>query len=226
MAIFGILFVIACYLLGSFPHLYCLAKISGLSTDGDLHLKLWQQRGRCLGLMGILLDIAKGVIVILAGRAFEMDLEFLTFGGLAVITGQMWPVFSRFDGEKGNSTAVGVIATLTPHVFLFCIIPMIIGLLVKVFSYLSQSRLPISEKLKFRSPPSLSLPLGMLAGFLSSPLISYWLGEPDIIFWNYLVLFLLIVLRRATARDNTGIKDNTAITKIVINRILFDRSRI
>ncbi len=61
-----------------------------------------------MGLMGILLDIAKGVIVILAGRAFEMDLEFLTFGGLAVITGQMWPVFSRFDGGERATALLSV----------------------------------------------------------------------------------------------------------------------
>ena len=226
MMLFGILFIIASYLLGSLPHLALLARMSGLGTDGDLHLKLWQQRGRFLGLIGILGDIAKGAIVILAGKLLEMELVILAFGGLAVIIGQMWPIFSPLNGEKGNSTGIGVIATLTPRSFLFCIIPMVMGLLIKVFSYLAKSRQPLNEKLKFRSPPSLSLPVGMLTGFMVLPIISYLLGNPDIISWIYLAFFILIAIRRATSNDYYDSKENTLSVKIIINRILFDRSKI
>jgi glycerol-3-phosphate acyltransferase PlsY len=135
----------------------------------------------------------------------------------------MWPVFAGFNGEKGNSISVGVIATLTPFTFLFAIIPMLGGLLVKVTFHLAGSRQLLREKLKFSGPPSLSLPLGMIAGFLVLPFASHWLGDPEPVTISYIASLVLIIIRRATAGLKQDLVKGTDIGVILKNRILYDR---
>ena len=71
-----IVFVLASYLLGTFPHLSLLGKLRGLSLEGDLHISLWRQGGRFLGIIGVVGDIAKGITVVLVGRHLNLDIRY------------------------------------------------------------------------------------------------------------------------------------------------------
>jgi glycerol-3-phosphate acyltransferase PlsY len=67
------LFITGAYLLGSLPHLVLLSRLSGLEPRGDLHLRLWAGGKRLVSIIGVIGDIAKGVLVIMAGRWLELD---------------------------------------------------------------------------------------------------------------------------------------------------------
>ncbi len=222
----NVIFVICAYLFGALPHLHLLARMARLKIEGDLHIGLWRQGGRLAGTIGVLGDIAKGVIVILVGRLLNLDISVLAFGGLAVVIGQMWPVFSRFEGEKGNSTGLGMVIILTPLPALIALIPIITGLMVKLVPHLAAPGQSLNEKLKLGGPPSLSLPLGMAIGFLVLPFASYWLGEPPVIFWCYFALFVLIMARRAVEELGADLKLGRNRARRLARRILYDRSEI
>ena len=125
------MFLVGSYLLGAFPHLYLLGLLKGLRLSGDLHMALWREGGRPLGTIGFLLELVKGVAVVLIGRALDLDIGIIALGGLGVVLGQMWPVFYHFDGEKGNSVGVAVAASLTPLPFLIALVFMLTGYLIR-----------------------------------------------------------------------------------------------
>ena len=215
-----IVFVFSSYLLGSVPHLYWLGRLRGLRLEGDLHLNLWNQGGRVLGTAGMVGDLAKGATVVLVGRLLELDVSTLAIAGLAVVSGQMWPVFFRFDGEKGNSVGIALAATLTPLPFLVAFIPMAAGILIRMVLRILKSEPAIG------GPPSLSLPLGMAVGFLVLPFAGWALNELPIVVWSYFGMFVLIMIRRATAGIRADLVEGRNGIGMFVNRILYDRSEI
>lgn len=216
--------IIGAYLLGAAPHLAALGKLRGVKLDGDLHINLWRRGGRLIGLLGILLEFAKGVTPVLVGKHLGFSLLVVALAGLAVVIGQMWPVFSRFDGEKGNSIGIGMAGALAPLPLAVAVIFFATGALTKALPRLWKSR-SLNEWTRFESPPSLSLPLAMAIGFLVLPVASWLLAEPPVITAGFSALFILIMVRRLTAglkADLTPVK--TSLRSILLNRLLFDRS--
>ncbi len=216
--------ILGAYLLGSLPHLAALAKLRGISLEGDSHLSLWRTGGRFVGTLGILGEFAKGVVAVLVVKSLGFGLLIIGLAGLAVVIGQMWPVFSRFDGEKGNSVGLAMAGALAPHVVFISLVPIIIGVAIRTVPRLLDNSKSLNERLKFGGPPSCSLPLGMAIGFLVMPIASWRLGEPLVINVGLLALFVLIMVRRLTAGLKADLKANTEIRGILINRLLYDRS--
>lgn len=220
----NVAFVLGSYLLGSLPHLYIIGKLRGINLEGDLHIGLWRRAGRLAGTAGILGDLAKGVIPILVGRSLGFELSIIIFAGLAAVAGQMWPVFLGFDGEKGNSIGMAMAVTLTPRAILFAAVPILLGVAIRTVPRLLDSTQSVNERLKFGGPPSQSLPLGMGIAFALLPLISWRLGEPIEITLGYLILFLLVMVRRLTAGLKEDLTPGANVRSILITRLLLDRS--
>jgi len=216
--------ILGAYLLGSLPHLSALGKLRGVDLEGDLHISLWQRAGRLTGMIGILAEFAKGVIPILVGKGLGFELFIIVLAGLAVVSGQMWPVFSRFDGEKGNSIGLAMAGALAFRPLLIALVPIVVGVVIRTAPRLLDVSQSLNERLKFGGPSSRSLPLAMAIGFLLLPVASWWLGEPLVITTGYLALFILIMIRRLTAGLRSDLAVKIDIKRIVINRFLYDRS--
>ncbi len=225
MLFLNILFIVCAYFVGAFPHLRIIARLNGINQEGDLHLAFMAQGKRLLAVIGVIMDIAKGVVVIVAGRLLNLDIAIIAIGGLSAVAGQMWPVFTRFEGEKGNSISVGYIVTLTPMSFVVIAMPMLAGVIGKVISPHNAGK-SLKERLKFSGSHSLSLPVGMAVAFLIAPIIAALLSEPPVVSWSYTVLFFLIMIRRITAGLKDDLGGNAVTMNVIKNRILYDRSRI
>ena len=219
-------FILAAYLVGAIPHLYLLGRLKGIDLSGDLHMALWRRGGLPLGTLGFIPELIKGITPVLAGRALGLDIAVIAAGGVAATCGQMWPVFYHFDGEKGNSIGVAMSLTLTPGAFGLAAIFMAGGALIRTVPRFLEKGKSLDEKMKLGGPPSLSFPLGMGLGFLSLPLFACWLGEPMSVAAAYGALFLLIMVRRATAGIGEDIRGKKKMGRVVLNRLLFDRADI
>jgi len=224
MTLSDLAFILGAYLLGSVPHLYLLGLLCGKRLSGDLHHELWRQCGRAVWFLAVFLEVARGVLTILVGRWLHLDIAVIVAGGLAVVAGQMWPIFHHFDGEKGNSIGAAVAVTLTPLPFLVALVPMLTGLLIRTIPRFLNKEQTMSEKLRFGGPPSLSFPLGMGIGFAVLPLASWLMGQPLVVNVGYVVLFLLIMLRRVTAGLKADIAAHKKMTSVIVNRLLYDRA--
>jgi glycerol-3-phosphate acyltransferase PlsY len=216
------LFVAACYFVGAFPQLRMLGLMCGKRIEGDMHQQLWWQCGPAVGLTGILLDVAKGTVVVAVGRALGFELAVIVLGGLAVLAGQMWSVFYGFNGEKGNTTALGFAIILTPVSLLIAAIPIAVGAAMRLVPHFARQSGSVARKFKFKGPPSRSLPLGVLIGFGLLPLIAWLRVEATPVILGYIALFLLLVIRRLTA-SSANEKHGVPFVKKFASRLLYDR---
>lgn len=216
--------ILGAYLLGSLPHLSALGRLGGIQLEDDWHISLWRRGGRLLGVTGILIEFIKGVTPVLIGRGLDFSLPVVVLAGLAAVSGQMWPVFNGFDGEKGNSIGLAVAAALAPKPLLIALVPIAVGALIRTVPRLLDASHSLGERLMLGGPPSRSLPLGMGVGFIMLPFASWWLGEPWVVTSGFFVLFILIMIRRLTAGLRGELEVGTNIRGMLINRLLYDRS--
>jgi glycerol-3-phosphate acyltransferase PlsY len=234
----NIALITGAYLLGSFPYMLLLGKAKGfdLSKEPDSHMALWSKVGRLEGLSGVIVDILKGIIPIVVGFLLNFGLAAIAAAGVAAQIGQMWPVFQKFDGEKGNTTGAGVILTLSMFltstgfplaywVFIITVTPALIGFFIRTIPRFMASGQTMDERLKLGGPASNSLPLGMLVAFAVAPLASWLLNQPVEMTVALLALFILIVIRRLTASLGADLREpKTSVGSILVNRFLYDRS--
>jgi glycerol-3-phosphate acyltransferase PlsY len=238
MLLADIALVIGAYLLGSLPYMVLLSRARGfdLSNEEDLHMALWRKVGRLEGLSGVLVDILKGAIPVVVGFAFHLHLAAIAASGVAAVAGQMWPVFRKFDGEKGNTTGIGYVitfsayiaATISPLAYIVLsafVIPILIGASMRTVPLLTARGETLKERLSFSSPASNSMPLGMATGFALAPLASWCLRQPLEMTLSFLAVFIIIIIRRLTAGLSKDLKTaTTSVKSILLNRFLYDRS--
>jgi glycerol-3-phosphate acyltransferase PlsY len=219
-----IVLVLGAYLFGSLPHLSLLARLRHIELTGDFHQNLWDRGGKFIGVAGVLGEFVKGAVPVLVARGLDFDLLTMALAGLAAVCGQMWPVFSKFDGEKGNSIAIAMVVSLVPIPALISIIAIIISLLFRTVP-----RLIARLKASGREPVvggsySRALPLGMFVCFLILPLTSWYFGYPPEIIWCCAALFILLIIRRLTAGLITDLKASRDVQGIIVRRLLYDRA--
>ncbi|MEW6142603.1 MAG: glycerol-3-phosphate acyltransferase [Chloroflexota bacterium] len=225
------LFVICCYLLGSIPLLLYISRWRGVRIDEgeDLHIAVWTRVGRVYALYGILFDIfGKGSVPVIVGYFIGLPMGVVLAGAVVSVAGQMWPVFRKFDGEKGNTVSLGLalVATIVYHqwwIFLIAI-PVGIGAGMKVLPKMLAPDQSASERFRLGGPQSRSLPLGIIIGFIMMPLIAWGFAYPPELAIAYGALVVIIVLRRLTAE---GLKDDLKAGRLISvlwNRFLYDRS--
>lgn len=238
MLLADIALVVGAYLLGSLPYMILLGRARGvdLSQEEDLHIALWRKVGRLEGLSGIVVDVLKGVIPIIVGFECGFSLAVTVSAGAAGVIGQMWPVFWRFDGEKGNTAGAGMLLTLTIYlsitksplaywVFIIAAVIALTGFFVRTIPRFIKSDQTLSERFMFGGPVSNSLPLGMIIAFAIAPLASWLLSQPVEMTLGLLAVFIAITVRRLTARLSEDLKEpKTGIRSILLNRLLYDRS--
>jgi glycerol-3-phosphate acyltransferase PlsY len=217
----NIAFFLASYLLGSVPQLQILAKMHRVKISGDYHTLLWQKAGKVTALLGILGEFVKGALPVLVGRWMGLDLAMVAMGGVAAVCGQMWPVFSRFDGEKGNTIGLAMAAALDFRCLLVALVPIGVGAGIRIGSRLyrkKKTNIPV-----IGGPYSRSLPLGMIGGFLVLPAASWYFDQPPEITLAFSALVILILIRRLTAGLRRDLKISRNFKKIFLGRLLYDR---
>jgi glycerol-3-phosphate acyltransferase PlsY len=118
-----IVLVITAYLLGSIPFGYLLVKyvftggedVRAVGSGGIGATNVTRRAGLAAGLLTYFLDVAKGVVAVMAMRQVAAD-DYFWIGAAAVaaILGHIFPVFLGFRGGKGVATGVGVYLALAP----------------------------------------------------------------------------------------------------------------
>jgi len=222
------------YLFGSLPFSVALAKLSGLdiSEEEDLHIALWHQTSKKLAILAGALDFFKGVIVILIGSGLGISSIAVVFSGVTTVAGQMWPPPYGGHGEKGNAPGVGVVMTLSllygQYWALLSLISFATGAALK-YCYerrsttVNETKDGETKSYTSSHPLALSLPLGMLLGFVVAPVASWHSKGVTIIAQAFLVLLIIIVVRRLTADLKADLKKGNVTTRMLVERFLFDQ---
>jgi glycerol-3-phosphate acyltransferase PlsY len=167
--------------------------------------------GIAQGIVGGVLDGAKGFAAVLVARALDLPLETQLLCGVAAVAGQMWPVFHGFDGGRANATGWGFSIAADP------IAALIMG--SPVYAALAANAI-------VRPRPTRLLPLAGLLSFAIFPAV-IWEQEgmtPTVA--AGVAVLALVVLRRITAGVREDVATGAPLPRILANRALFDRSEL
>ena len=123
-ALYGVLAVLAAYLIGSVSFAVVVSKAMGLADPRSYGsknpgatnvLRTGNKAAAALTLIG---DAAKGLVAVLLAKALATRFGFgdgtIALVALAAFVGHLFPVFHRFEGGKGVATAAGVLLALHP----------------------------------------------------------------------------------------------------------------
>ncbi|MCK5768088.1 MAG: glycerol-3-phosphate 1-O-acyltransferase PlsY [Candidatus Atribacteria bacterium] len=119
------LMIIICYLMGSMPFGYVVAKVVkkidirdyGSGNIGATNA--FRVLGPWLASLVLIGDLLKGFLAIVFFYQLNIDNLFvIILGGLAVIGGHDWQIFLKFKGGKGIATTYGVFLALNPKIAL------------------------------------------------------------------------------------------------------------
>jgi acyl phosphate:glycerol-3-phosphate acyltransferase len=116
----GLISIVIAYLLGSIPFGYLLTR---LATGRDVRqagsgnigaTNVLRTVGRKLGIITLVLDIAKGTLAVVTAQLLTGDAKVMAFAALAVCAGHVFPIFLKFQGGKAVATFAGAFGYLMP----------------------------------------------------------------------------------------------------------------
>jgi glycerol-3-phosphate acyltransferase PlsY len=117
----GLLSLVIAYLLGGIPFGYLLVRLrtgEDVRAHGSGNIgatNVLRTAGRGLGVLTLLLDIAKGYLAVwIAARLTNADPLWMSLAALAVVAGHAYPVFLKFQGGKAVASFVGAFLYLSP----------------------------------------------------------------------------------------------------------------
>lgn len=205
------LLILGGYLLGSVPAAYLVAKWSrgidlrhyGSGSIGASNL--WKSTNKYLALPVILFDIGKGMLMVWVAYLVGLDIVAQVAVALAAIIGHNWPVFLRFKGGRGVLTTLGA-AIILPAINSFIPWGAVAGLAITVVGMFILHNAPV----------------GAGGGVASLPLVSWAAGEPLTLTLGFLVIFLIMVVRRLTV-PRASLTASVTTGQLIVNRLFFDR---
>jgi acyl phosphate:glycerol-3-phosphate acyltransferase len=119
--------LVASYVLGSVPSGLLLARLRNVDVrrtgSGNIGAtNVARSAGKGLGLLTLVLDVAKGAVPVLVAGALHLfpdanpvfDRNAAIAAALGAVLGHVFPVTLGFRGGKGVATALGAIAALAP----------------------------------------------------------------------------------------------------------------
>ena len=204
MAITGILFILAAYLIGSIPTAYLAGKLYrgvdirhvGTGTAGGSNV--WQTVSRPVSVAVAFADACKGFVVIIVSRLLHLDLPSEAAGAVAVIAGHNWSVFLRFNGGRGVATMTAVLLLMAPRDLVIAIIPVLVSMPVK------------------------QMALGVIIGVVALPVVSLLWHDPLALTLGCLGILVMIVAGRLIANWSRPAEYSNA-KLVLLYRFLFDR---
>jgi len=204
------LLTLAAYLLGSVPAAYLVAKYtSGVDLrkygSGNLGasnlIKLTSKRK---ALPVVFFDLLKGVVLVIVAHSIGLDLTQQVVIGIAAIVGHNWSAFLHFHGGRGVLTTVGVGS----------ILPLVNG--IPAWEMIIFAMIAISGVLCGYTP------VGVSIGLIALPMFSWFLGDPLPIVIGYIVMLVLVIVRRLVVR-RSAIAGEISTGELIFNRLFYDR---
>ena len=173
------------YLLGSIPFGYILVRIfrhqdireSGSGNTGATNVA---REAKGLGILTLILDLAKAVAaVLLARHVLPGNYDLQVAAAIAVILGHVYPVWLAFRGGKGVASAIGVFLMLAPKaalgIFVIFLIVVLLTRYVSLASILAAASFPLFGFYFVRNPSPM-----VIFGFLFIPALIIWKHRSNI----------------------------------------------
>lgn len=125
MIIFGL--ILAAYIIGSFQWGLLLVKllhrvdVRNYGSGNTGVTNVLRVAGKKAALLTLIGDAGKGTVIVIVARLLTPDETIHALAAVMVITGHIWPLFSRFRGGRGIATGGGAAIALAPLVAVFAL---------------------------------------------------------------------------------------------------------
>jgi glycerol-3-phosphate acyltransferase PlsY len=195
--------LVGAYLVGSVP----VALLVGRWRKLDLRevgsgnpgtSNLFRNAGTGAAILAGPLQFAQGVVPVVIARAVGGGQLLLELTAVCAVVGNGWPVWLRFNGQRGIAVASGAAAAINPALLLILLACVAAGALAHAIA------------------------VGVLAGFVALPVAAVWIGGPGLAI-TFCALLVAIVLRRleglAADLRRSGYRDER---RILVRRVLLD----
>lgn len=144
-------FLVLTYLLGAFPFGLVVAlvgrgidpRLAGSRNTGATNVS--RLCGTRLGVLTLVLDLAKGLVPVLCARAMTDSPVFLSMVAVAAVVGHMYSVFLYGKGGKGVATTIGVFLGAAPIPALLSVAACVA--VIRVSGYVSAGSLTLAVAL-------------------------------------------------------------------------------
>ena len=208
--------VLVAYLAGSVSAPYWVARRAGVDLRASGARKLgggnvYQTVGRVAGVIAGVLDALKGGAAYLAADGLGLGAATALACGVAAVAGQVWPVFHRLDGGRGNATGWGFALAADPLAAAVMAVP-----LAAAWSARPLTR-PRSTRL---------LPVAALASFAVWPAVIWEHEGTTAHVVAGLAVLAIVLVRRLTAGLRADLATGAPATRVLWDRAMFDRSEL
>jgi len=132
--VIGVIAIIISYFVGNISPAILLGKMHGIEIkkEGSGNAgttNVLRVLGKKAAIITLLVDILKGVVVVLLAGYFLGPVMLLACG-IAVVCGHIWPAIYGFKGGKGVATTIGVVVATYPLLGLITIVTVLIVILI------------------------------------------------------------------------------------------------
>lgn len=208
--------VVLAYFLGSISFPWLVAWWHGIDLRAVGSRKLGGSNlasvlGVRWGAIGGALDCVKGALVVWLAAALGLPDETRVLCAIAAVAGQMWPIFHDLDGGRANATGWGAIVALDVLAALIAAVPLGVA---------------VAARFAMRPRPTRIVPLAALLTFAVWTAAIWEIEGTTPAVAGGLVIFALILIRRITADLTDDLRTGAPLTRVLLNRALYDRSEL
>lgn len=200
----AISWIILSYLLGSLPFGYLVAKLYGVDilkvgTRQIGGTNVFRNVGKWQGILSGILDFSKGFAVVFGAQKLGFSSGIQILAGVAAIAGHNWSIYLKFAGGRGIATCLGAFLALSPKIFGFSLIPLVILTIIWSGS------------------------IGTLLFFIVAILLSIYFSQFETAGVFIILSLVPIAIKRLSPIQEISQSENPAT--LIRNRLIFDNDR-
>lgn len=112
-----IIILVAAYLIGSISPGYFFGKLKGkdlrkLGNRNTGATNTYKSAGSVFGIITALIDIFKGVVVVILVIYFNLNVYLVYIAAILVVIGHNYPFYLKFKGGRGTATSIGAFISI------------------------------------------------------------------------------------------------------------------
>ncbi len=194
--------LVGAYLIGSVPIAWLLGRwrrleLRDMGSGNPGTSNLFRNAGVGVAVLSGPLQFAQGVIPVLIARAVGGDGGFIEIAAICAVVGNGWPIWLRFNGQRGIAVATGAAAALNPALLVVLLVCFAAGAL------------------------SHAIAVGVLAGFGLLPIAAAWVGGRGLAL-TCCALLAAVLLRRLEGLSRDLHRAGSEERRIVLRRLFLD----
>jgi acyl phosphate:glycerol-3-phosphate acyltransferase len=199
-----VIVLVSAYLIGSVPVAWLLGRWRGgldlreVGSGNPGTSNLFRNAGRGLAVLSGPVQFAQGLIPVLLARAVGGEGTFLDLTAVCAVAGNCWPVWLRFNGQRGIAVATGAVAAIHPGLLAVLLVCFAAGALTHAIA------------------------IGVLAGFAVLPIAAAWIGGRGLAITCAALLVAVLLRRLDGLRADLRRTASDGERRVLLRRLFLD----